>query len=79
VRSTSVRSKRQVADKEAYTVHTINIISQRQYFVAHCLSSCVGNVFGYMCLFLLYPEGSDVDETHSLVLGTVPHCSSRQR
>jgi hypothetical protein len=31
-----------VTDKEACTVHTINIISQRQYFVAHCLSSYVG-------------------------------------
>jgi hypothetical protein len=35
-----------VDDKEAYTVHTINIISQRQYFVGRCLSSCIGNVFG---------------------------------
>jgi hypothetical protein len=33
-----------VADKEAYTVHTINIISQRLYFVARCLSSYVRNV-----------------------------------
>jgi hypothetical protein len=35
-----------VADTEAYTVRTINIISQRQYFVARCLSSYVNNVFG---------------------------------
>jgi hypothetical protein len=30
---------RGATDKEAYTVHTINIISQRQYYVASCLSS----------------------------------------
>jgi hypothetical protein len=53
VHSRSVESKREgieglggVADKEAYTVHTINIISQRQYFVARCLIAYVGNVFG---------------------------------
>jgi hypothetical protein len=34
-----------VADKETYTVHTVGLISQRQYFAARCLSSCVGNVF----------------------------------
>jgi hypothetical protein len=55
VRSRSVRSMRQedqrggrVIDKEACTVHTINITSQRQYFVASCLSSCVGNAFVYV-------------------------------
>jgi hypothetical protein len=46
VRSRSVTSKRQgdqkgggAADKEAYTVHAIDIISQQQYFVAPCLIS----------------------------------------
>jgi hypothetical protein len=45
---------RGVTDREAYTVHTINIISRRQYFVARCHSSCVGNVFGLhrMCVCL---------------------------
>jgi hypothetical protein len=33
-----------VAGKEAYTVETINVISQWQYFVACSLSSYVGNV-----------------------------------
>jgi hypothetical protein len=60
VRSTSLEVKgkgiRGVADKEAYTVHTTNIISQRQYFVVRCLTSYVGNVFGLhtVCVFLLY-------------------------
>jgi hypothetical protein len=51
--SAFVRNKRQgirdvevATDKEAYTVHTTNIISHRQYFVARCLSSYIGNVFG---------------------------------
>jgi hypothetical protein len=54
VKSKGIRGVGGVADKEAYTVHTINI-SQRQYFVAHCLSSCVGNVFGShsMCVCLV--------------------------
>jgi hypothetical protein len=34
-----------IADKEAYTVHTTNISSQRQCFEARYLSSYVGNVF----------------------------------
>jgi hypothetical protein len=40
-----------VADKEAYTVHTINIISQRLYFVARCLIPYVNNAFG-LCVFV---------------------------
>jgi hypothetical protein len=41
-----------VADKEAYAVHTTNIISQRQYFVARCLISCKYDVSGLrsMCV-----------------------------
>jgi hypothetical protein len=53
LRSRSIRYKskgiREVggeADNEACTVHTFNIISQRQYFVPRCLISCVGNAFG---------------------------------
>jgi hypothetical protein len=44
-----------IPDKEACTTHTVNIISQRQYFVARCLSSYVGDVFGSrsICVFLL--------------------------
>jgi hypothetical protein len=34
----------QASDKEAYTVHSSNIITQRQCFVPRCLSSFVGNV-----------------------------------
>jgi hypothetical protein len=55
VRCTSDRNKRQadqrgegwvVADKEAYTVRTINIISQWLHFEARCHSFYVANVFG---------------------------------
>jgi hypothetical protein len=45
-----------VADKEAYTVHTINIISQRQYLVACCLISYVGNVFGLHSICVYFPS-----------------------
>jgi hypothetical protein len=41
-----------VADKKAYTVHTINIISQRQYIVARCLIFCVCNIFGIVYAFV---------------------------
>jgi hypothetical protein len=43
-------------DREAHTVRTLNIISQRQYFVARCLISCVGMSLVYtvyMFVFLL--------------------------
>jgi hypothetical protein len=63
VRSTPVRSKRQcdqrvggIANKEAKTVHTLNIVSQRQYFVARCLSSFVGNVFGLHSICFCFPS-----------------------
>jgi hypothetical protein len=46
VKGKGIRRMREVADKEAYSIHTINIISQQQYFVARCLSSSVSNVFG---------------------------------
>jgi hypothetical protein len=45
-----------VADKEAYTVHTVNIISQRQYFVARCLISYVGNAFGLHSICICFPS-----------------------
>jgi hypothetical protein len=54
VRSTSVISKWQgdqrvggVAGEEACTIHFCNITSQWQYFVARCLNSYVGNIFGF--------------------------------
>jgi hypothetical protein len=59
------------ADEEAYTVHTINIISQRQYFIAGCLSSCVGYVFGSLVYAFVFIQASDVGKTHGLVPGTV--------
>jgi hypothetical protein len=65
-----------VADKEAYTVRTINIISQRQYLVSRCLISYVGNVFGlystYMWSFSFYPQASNVGKTHRFAPTTVP-------
>jgi hypothetical protein len=42
VKGKGIRGVEGVVDKEKYTVRTKNIISQRQYFVARCLSSCVG-------------------------------------
>jgi hypothetical protein len=44
-----------VADTEAYNAHTVNI-SQWQYFVARCLSSCISSVFAL--------PSSDVGERH---------------
>jgi hypothetical protein len=47
-----IRGAGGVACKEARTIHTINITCQQQYFVARCLGSYVGNVFGlhFICL-----------------------------
>jgi hypothetical protein len=60
VRSRTVRSKGQGDQKgrrgSRYTVHTINIISQRQYFVASCLWSCVGDVFGLHSICVYFPS-----------------------
>jgi hypothetical protein len=47
---------RGVADKEAHTVYTIDIVSQRQYVVAHCLSSYVGDVFGLHSICVCFPS-----------------------
>jgi hypothetical protein len=40
-----IRGMGEAADEEAHTIHTMNIIAQRQYFVARCLISCVGNTY----------------------------------
>jgi hypothetical protein len=56
VNGKGIRGVGGAADKEADTVHTINIISQRLYFVARCLRSYVGNVSGSKFVFLL-PAG----------------------
>jgi hypothetical protein len=47
--------------KDANTIHTINIISQRQYIVARCLISCVDDVFGLHSICVC------VSSTHKLV------------
>lgn len=56
VKGKGMREVLGVTEKGAYTVQTANI-SQRQYFVAHCLSCYVGNVFGLcitcVCFLLL--------------------------
>jgi hypothetical protein len=41
---------------KAFSIHTINIISQQQYFAAHCLSSCVGNVFCLHSICVCFPS-----------------------
>jgi hypothetical protein len=56
------------ADMEAYTVCTINIISQWQYFVARCLITCVDNGFGLHSMCMCPGMG----KAYSLVPGTVP-------
>jgi hypothetical protein len=65
VRLMSVGSKRQRdqragggADKEACTVRTVNIISQRQYFVARCLIFNASNVFSLhsICVCFTLPS-----------------------
>jgi hypothetical protein len=67
---------RGAADKEAYTVHIINIISQRQYLAARCLISNVGNVFGLhsILFFSFYPQASDVGKTHRFAPTTEHTC-----
>jgi hypothetical protein len=56
VKGKGIREMGEVADKEAYTVQTINIISQRQYFIARCLSFYVGYVFGLHSMCLCFPS-----------------------
>jgi hypothetical protein len=52
VKGKGIRGVEEAADVEAYTVHSMNIIYQRLYFVAYCLR--------YMRLFSFYPQVSDV-------------------
>jgi hypothetical protein len=56
-----------VAVKEEYTVPTIDIISQLQYFVAHCHNSYGGHV----CLFTFCPQASNTGKVHRFVPVTV--------
>jgi hypothetical protein len=72
VNDRGIRGVEEVACKEARTVHTINIISQRQYLVARCLVFCVDNVC-YMRLFSLRAQASDVDRTQRTAPSMV-HC-----
>jgi hypothetical protein len=60
-----------VADEEACTVHTANIIFYWQYFVASCLRSYVGNVFGLHSRSIFVCFTSDIGEMHSLVPAAV--------
>jgi hypothetical protein len=56
VKDSGARGTGGVADEEAYTVHSINIVSQRHYSVARCLNSCVGNVFGLHTMYVSFPS-----------------------
>jgi hypothetical protein len=56
VKAKGIRGVGGVADKEAYTVHTINITSQWQYFVACCLNSYASNVFGLCSICVCFPS-----------------------
>jgi hypothetical protein len=65
-----IRRVGRIADKDAYTTdHAINIISQQHYFVACCLSSYVGNVFGLhsICVSFLSAHKLVIGEMCSLV------------
>jgi hypothetical protein len=53
---------RRVADKKAYTVHTMNITSQWQYFTACCLMSYLGTVLPLHGMCICFPS------THKLVM-----------
>jgi hypothetical protein len=56
VKDKGIRGVEGVEVQEAFTVHTINIISQQQYFVAHCLISSVSNVFGLHSICVCFPS-----------------------
>lgn len=49
------------ADKPAYTGHTKNIICKRQYFLARCLISYVGNVFGLHSTCVCVPFNRELE------------------
>jgi hypothetical protein len=44
------------AGKETRTIHTVNIISQRQYFAARCLSSYAGIIFCLHSTWVCFPS-----------------------
>jgi hypothetical protein len=44
-----------VADEEAYTVHTIDIISQRRQFAGNCLISYVVKVLDFHSIYVCFP------------------------
>jgi hypothetical protein len=54
-----MRGVGRVADTEACTVHSKNI-SQRQYFAARCLISCVRNAFGSDSTCVCFPSNHKV-------------------
>jgi hypothetical protein len=62
VNGKGIRGVGRVSDKETYTVHITNVISPQRYFVAHCLISYVGNVFGLHSMCICFPS------THKLVM-----------
>lgn len=52
------RSERGIRYKEACTARTVNVVSQRQCFLARCLSSYVVNVFGLHSTCVCFPSTS---------------------
>jgi hypothetical protein len=56
VNGKGIRGLGGVAGKEAHTIQTMNIISRRQHFIAPCLSSHVGNVFGLRRVSVCFPS-----------------------
>jgi hypothetical protein len=57
VKGKGIKGVGEVADKQAYTVHTINTSSsQQQNFVARYFSSCVGNVLGLCSICVCIPS-----------------------
>jgi hypothetical protein len=80
VRTRFARSKRQANQrvggltyKKSYTVHAINIISQRQNSVVRSLISCVGRRSSVhtVCSFVFLLPARDVGETHRFAPTTV--------
>lgn len=53
---------------ELHTVHTVNIICQRHYFVAHCVSSYVCTFFRLysICFFFFYPQKAQIRPDYSV-------------
>lgn len=63
-----------VADKKAFSVHTKNIICQRQYFVAGCLCFFVNNTFDLHSRIhgFEFPYARKVGTTHRFPQTIVP-------